>query len=91
LEDNYRLKKNYVYDKVGHINVYSSKTIRWLAQTCGFEVLQQKVTLSSYPVFQWQLGKKALLAYPVLKAALQLLPKTATRLFTYHCVMLCKM
>lgn len=91
LEDNYRLKKNYVYDKVGHINVYSPKTIRWLVQTCGFEVLQQMVTIPCYAVFQRQLGKKALLAYPALKAALQLLPRAATRLFTYHCAMLCKM
>jgi SAM-dependent methyltransferase len=90
LEDHYRLKKNYVYDKVGHINVYSPKTIRWLMQTSGFDVLKQIVTIPGYAVFRHSLGRKALLVYPPLKAAVQFFPAVATQFFTYHCALLCK-
>jgi SAM-dependent methyltransferase len=90
LEDHCRLRKNYVYNKTGHINVYSPKTIRWLMQTSGFEVLKQVVTIPCYAVFRHTLGERALLIYPPLKAAVQLFPSLATQFFTYHCALLCK-
>jgi len=90
LEDHFRLKKNYVYDKVGHINVYSPKTIRWLMQTSGFDVLKQIVTIPCYEVFRHCLGRKALFVYPPLRAAVQFFPAVATQFFTYHCALLCK-
>lgn len=90
LEDNVRLKKDFVFDRVGHINFYSPKTIRRLVQTCDLEVFSQVITIPSYRVYQYSLGKKAVLIYPPLKLLLRIMPNIATRSFTYHCSLTCK-
>ena len=41
LEDTIRLQKDFSFEQVGHINFYSPKTIRRLAQTCNMKVLNQ--------------------------------------------------
>ena len=90
LELNLRLKRDYVFDKVGHINFYSPKTIRMLIQTCDLEVLSQFISTPSYKIWQYQFGKKASLIYLPIKSLLKAMPSIATSLFTYHCSLVCK-
>jgi ubiquinone/menaquinone biosynthesis C-methylase UbiE len=90
LEDNLRLKNDFVFDHVGHINFYSPKTIRRLIQTCDLEVLQQIVTHSSYELYQYQYGPKAWLRYLPKELLLRLAPKLATYLWTYHSALICQ-
>lgn len=90
LEDTLRMKPDFVWDKVGHINFFSPKTIRKLVQTCGLEVLAQTISNPSYGVHQYLYGKKALLRYLPRQALLKVVPNLATHVFTYHCALLCR-
>lgn len=91
LEDNFRLKKDFAFDKVGHINFYSQKTIRRLVQTCDLEVLSQVVTNPSYRVYEYQFGKKkGVIIYFLIKSTLRIIPRVATRLLPYHCSLICR-
>lgn len=90
LENNIRLKKDYVFDNVGHINFYSPKTIRRLVQTCDLTVLSQIVTNSSYKVYKYQSGRKSFLKYILKELTLRILPEVAPSLWTYHSALLCQ-
>jgi SAM-dependent methyltransferase len=90
LEDNFRLANKYVPDKAGHINFYSPKTISRLVQTSELEILSCLITIPSYRVFRYSLGRKAALVYLPLKLLLQLMPNISTRLFTYYCSLVCE-
>jgi hypothetical protein len=90
LEDNIRLSRNYVYDGLGHINFYSIKTIRRLAQTCDFTVLDHKITNKSKVVYTFRHGYMGLVTYYVKQFLLRLSPALATRLFTFHSAMVCE-
>jgi len=90
LEDNSRLPKDYKWDRLGHINFYSLKTIRRLLQTTNLEILSQEVVNNSLRVYKYQNGKKALLKFLIKKIMLITFPRLATRLFTYNCIILCK-
>jgi ubiquinone/menaquinone biosynthesis C-methylase UbiE len=90
LEDTLRLKTDFVFDKVGHINFYSSITIRRLIQTCNLEVLKQIVTNPSKAVHKYRLGKKGLANYYIKEYLLRVSPSVATRIFTYHSSLVCQ-
>jgi SAM-dependent methyltransferase len=90
LEDNLRLKNDFVFDHVGHINFYSPKTIRQLVQSCNLEVLSQVVSHSSYALYQYQYGSKAWLRYLPKELLLRLAPKLAPHLWTYHSALVCR-
>ena len=91
LELNLRMKKDYVFDKVGHINFYSPVTIRKLIQTCDLEVLSQMVSNpNTIKILQYHYGKKGFLLYPPIELLLRLMPNVATYLFTYDCSIVCK-
>jgi len=90
LEDNIRLKKDFTFDKVGHINFYSPKTIRRLIQTCNLEIMFQIITNSSCRVYKYQYGKKGFIRYLVKELILRTIPSLATNLWTYNCSMICK-
>ena len=77
LEDNLRLEKDYKFNKVGHINFFSPKTIRRLIQTCDIEVLFQIVTNQLYHVYKYQYGNKAFLRYLPKEFLLRLMPAVA--------------
>lgn len=89
LEDNIRLPKDYKWDRVGHINFYSFKTIRRLFQTTDLEILSQKVVNNHFSVYKYQHGKKALLRFFTKELMLRMSPILVTRIFTYNCVILC--
>ncbi len=90
LEDTLRLKTDFVFDKVGHINSYSPKTIRRLIQTCNLEVLTQTVTNPSKAVYTYKSGKKGLGNYYIKSWLLKVLPGAATKIFTYHSSLVCQ-
>lgn len=79
-----------LFNKIGHIDFYSLKTIRWLLKTSEFKILLQKVTNPSYKIYKYQFGKKAILRYLPKEILLRIMPNLATLLFTYNCSLLCQ-
>jgi methionine biosynthesis protein MetW len=90
LEDTLRLKPDFVFDRVGHINFYSWKTIRRLVQSCDLEVLSQAITNPSRAVYEYASGPKGDLKYVTKELFLRVSERLAAQLFTYHCAMICK-
>lgn len=90
LEDTLRLPRDFIFDKVGHINFYSPKTIRSLIQTCNLEVLSQKTSNPPKDSYVFQKGKKGLANFYIKKYLLKFFPAVATEIFTYHASLLCK-
>jgi hypothetical protein len=91
LEHTVWLKKDFVSDKVGHINFYSPITIRRLVQTCNLEVVRQITINSSRATYVYQFGERAgRLRYMVKELLLKTIPCLATMLLTYNAALLCK-
>jgi len=90
LEDSVRLPQDFVFDKVGHINFYSPKTIRRLIQTCNLEISGQLTTNSSKDTYTFQKGKKGLINYYIKEYLLRFFPFLATEMFTYHSSIICR-
>jgi ubiquinone/menaquinone biosynthesis C-methylase UbiE len=89
LEDTIRLKPDFVFDPVGHINFYSWKTIRRLLQTCDLRVLSQVVTNPPRAVYEYQSGRKGIVKYMLKDFLLRAGERLACELFTYHCSIVC--
>jgi hypothetical protein len=89
LEDTIRLKPDFVFDSVGHINFYSWKTIRRLVQTCDLRVLSQVVTNPSRAMYQHQSGDKGILKHMMKEIPLRTSERLACAFFTYHCSIVC--
>jgi SAM-dependent methyltransferase len=89
LEDTIRLKNDFVFDSLGHINSYSRKTFRHLVQSCGLKVNRQIVTNPSRAVYVHQSGAVGALKHFIRAGALATLPALAARIFTYHSALLC--
>jgi ubiquinone/menaquinone biosynthesis C-methylase UbiE len=84
LEDMRRHPKDYHQDKVGHINFYSRRTIRWLVQSCGLRVIGQLTTNPSKETYVHAAARKGLLQYYVKQTLLTCAPGLATSHFCYH-------
>ena len=89
LENNIRLKQNFVLDEVGHINFYTAKTIRRLLQSCGLKVLQQTVTNSSKASHIYFSPKKGQLKILIRETLIRFFPFMAPLVFTYHSSLIC--
>jgi ubiquinone/menaquinone biosynthesis C-methylase UbiE len=89
LEDTIRLRPDFVFDRVGHINFYSWKTVRRLIQSCDLRVLAQTITNPSREVYTYTSGKKGILKYAVKDLFLRASPHIAASVFTYHSSLLC--
>ena len=83
-EDITRRAIDYVPDSVGHINFYSPRTIRWLVQSCGLVVLDQKTTNPSKATYVHQSGRKGAIHFLIKEGLLRWAPAFATRHFCYH-------
>ena len=92
LEDTLRLPQNFVFDKVGHINFYSPKTIRRLIQTCNLEVIGQRqlTTNPSKDIYVFQKERKGQMHYYIKEFLLRFFPFVAIKLFTYHSSLICR-
>lgn len=90
LEDTISLSNDFAFDRVGHINFYSLKTIRRLLQSCGLEISGQLVTNAPKTTYTYLKGTRGLLNYYVKQFLLQFFPRFATSLFTYHAALICE-
>ncbi len=90
LEDNFSLKADFVFDRVGHINHYNPKTIRFLMQSSGFEIIKQKVSNPSKEIFEFQAGFKGSIKYFIKEIALKVFPNLSPKVFTYQSSILSK-
>ena len=84
LEHNRGLRRDFVWDAVGHINFYTAQTIRLLVQTCGHEVLEQRESHPARRQYQYRLGGKGNIAFLLKELALRAAPKLAQAVWTYH-------
>jgi SAM-dependent methyltransferase len=83
-EDITRRPEDYSPDRVGHINFFSPRTIRWLVQSCGLRVLRQITTNPSKATYVYQTGRRGLIQYHTKRVLLRWAPALATRHFCYH-------
>ncbi|SEK58534.1 class I SAM-dependent methyltransferase [Nitrosovibrio tenuis] len=90
LEDTIRLSSDFVFDRVGHINFYSPKTIRRLVQSCNLRVLGQITTNPPRRAYTYEKGRKGLINYYTKEVLRRMLPRLATELFTYHGALVCE-
>jgi len=85
LEDNLKLSQDFVFDRVGHINFYSVRTIRRLVQSCGMRILGAHLSHSSRQSYAYRKGKwRGAVSHLVKEASLRAWPRLAANLFTYH-------
>lgn len=89
LEHHLRLPKDFVFDRVGHINEYTPITIRRLLQTCNLKVLDQVVKNHSKAVHLHPEGKSNAINYEIKNILLKLFPQLAVGLFTYNSALIC--
>jgi len=72
-------------ERMGHINFYSPTTIRRLCQTCGLEVIDQRLTNPSRAVYQaLQEEPLATVKYVIKETGMRLMPGIAARVWTYN-------
>lgn len=90
LEHTMRLPNDFVFDRVGHINEYSPKTIRRLLQTCNLRVLEQTVTIHSKAVHVHPEGKSSAINFEIKKYLLKFFPQIAVNIFTYNSALICE-
>lgn len=90
LEHTWKLPKDFAFDRVGHINVYTPQTIRHLLQSCDLTIKQQIVTIHSKDVHLYDQGKQGAMNYEIKRVCLKLFPKLAVNLFTYNSALLCR-
>ncbi|MFI5217377.1 MAG: class I SAM-dependent methyltransferase [Candidatus Limnocylindria bacterium] len=90
LEDTWRLPRDFRPDPVGHINFFHRKSLRRFVQTCGLEVLAEKVAVPSREAMVLRSGWRGGLAHDLKRLALRAAPALATRLSTYHGALLCR-
>ena len=85
-EDTFRLEwDHHDEERMGHINLYSPTTIRRLCQTCGFEVIAQRLSNTSKAVYRaLQKEPLATIKYVVKETALRLMPGVASHIWTYN-------
>jgi len=88
LEHTMRLKPDFDFNEVGHINFYTSTTIRRLLQTSGLIVKRQIVTDTSKKMIVFQKGKKGVVQHLARRTSLKLWPALAQRIFVYHSALL---
>lgn len=89
LEDTIRMKKDFVFDRVGHINFYSIKTIRHLIQSCGLTILSQQVTNPPRAVYRYSAKARGTAKHLLKEVLLSFSSRVASGIFTYHCSIVC--
>lgn len=91
LEDNVHAPRDFTWNDTGHINIYSSRSIRYLLQSC--ELIIQK-DLVSLPTLKSHLhfGNKGLkfFTYMFKKGLMTVTPNLASLLLTYHYSCFCE-
>lgn len=89
LENTLKMPCKYEPNAMGHINFYSRKSARILLQTCGLDILQEKLFDVSFAANVYRSRIKGAVKYAVRHSLFMLSPMLATSLFTCHCGYLC--
>ena len=90
LEDNQSIKKNFLFNKVGHLNYYNPTTIRFLLQSSGFDVIKELVSNPIRKIYTFKQGKIiGSIKYFIKEVALFLFKKLSPKIFTYQSSILC--
>ncbi|MFO1490961.1 MAG: class I SAM-dependent methyltransferase [Kiritimatiellia bacterium] len=90
LEDTWRHPRDYRPSPVGHINFYSRANLRRLVQTCGLEVVCERISNPPLAVYRHMNRTTGPLAWAVKQSLLAVLGPLATRLTCYHYTVLCR-
>lgn len=90
LEDMSRLSRDSTLDRVGHINFYSPRTIRWLLRSRGLHVIRQATTNPSRATYVYHRGRRGLMHYYIKHTLIATVPSFATRHFAYHGSLVCE-
>jgi len=90
LEDTWRQPRDFRPDPVGHINFFHPRSLRRFVQTCGLEVLGERVAPPAREAMIFRSGWRGALAFGAKLLALRAAPALATRVFTYHGALLCR-
>jgi SAM-dependent methyltransferase len=91
LEDNRGMSEDYDWNPVGHINKFKTATIRHLIQTCGWSIVHTRIYNPSWAVRTFHSKTiQSNTAWLIKEIALRMNAKMASKLFTYHYVILSK-
>lgn len=90
LEDTVRLPRDFVFDRVGHINAYSPRSIRRLVQSCNLRVLRQITTNPPKESYVFRRGRRGRVRHLVKQGLVGIAPRVAAALFTYHGALVCE-
>ena len=79
------MPRDFVFDRVGHINFYNPRTIRSLVQTCGMTIIDACLCHSTQPSYIFRKGKfRGMVSYWFKEVALRAAPGLSTAAMTYH-------
>jgi SAM-dependent methyltransferase len=90
LEDTWRLPRHYRPDSLGHINFFRAKSLRRFVQTCGLEVLGERVEVPAREAYRLRARLLGAAKFLAKRLALLAVPWLATRLLTYHGALVCR-
>lgn len=91
LEDNVRMGEDYDWNPVGHINKFKISTIRILVQTCGWEIVACRMYNPSRQARTFFMNDfTSNISWLLKEFAFRTNQKVASRLFTYHYILLAK-
>lgn len=84
LELNARMPRDYRVDALGHINKYTSGSIRHFVQSCDFDVLCQFTTNPPHALHGEKWTRRRRLDFAIKNVSLRATPQLARAMFTYH-------
>ena len=90
LEHTLRLKPDFDFNEIGHINFFTATTIRRLLQTSGLKVQNQIVTDTTREMLVFQKGRIGVLQHIARRLSFRLWPGMAQQVFVYHSALLAK-
>lgn len=90
LEDTWRLRQDVIDNDIGHINFYNPASVRRLVESCGLEVIEQRLFDVSLPTMTFHNRPLGLVKYVIRRSAFIISPTLASKVFTYRCCLLCR-
>jgi SAM-dependent methyltransferase len=75
--------RDFSFSKVGHINFFTEKTLRWLVQSCGMKILAQESVVAGLGNHTYQQPKLGAVKYYLKESLLRVVPRIAPHILTY--------
>ena len=76
-------RRDFRFTSVGHINFFTDRSLRWLIQSCGMKVIDQKVVIAGRGNYFYRQGYTGLFKFYFKRLLLGLAPPIASYLMTY--------